>query len=318
MNYYLGIDLGGTNIVAGILNERGEIIAKESTKTNSPRPAEEIVEDIIKVSKQAICTAKLTLDEIKSVGIGTPGIVNIETGIVEYASNLKFDNVPLAEMVEKGLGKKTLIENDANAAAYGEHVAGAGKGYSSLIAVTLGTGIGGGVIIDNKIHHGFNYGAAEFGHIVIMVDGEKCSCGKSGCFETYCSATGLINRTKDAMKENKTSVLWELCNNDLTNVNGKTAFDGMRLGDKVSCDIVEKFIKYLAIGVSNIINSFQPEILCIGGGLCKEGDTIIKPLNEQVIEQTYILNPNKRTKIMTAQLGNDAGIIGAAFLSKQV
>lgn len=316
MKYYIGIDLGGTNIVAGIVDENYHILVKESVKTAMPRPAAEIVADMIEVAKRAVVKANITMDQIESVGIGSPGIANKQTGVLEYSNNLQFDHLPLAQMLEEGLNKKVYIENDANAAAYGEYLAGAGEGAKSLVAITLGTGVGGGVIINDSILTGFNFAGAELGHTVIVAQGRKCTCGREGCFEAYASATGLINLTKEAMDEHKDSVMWEICEGDQNNANGRTAFDGMRAGDPVAAAVVDLYTDYLSIGIANMINIFQPEVLCIGGGICKEGDTLIKPLLEKVRPQNYCRDPQKQTKIVVAKLGNDAGVIGAAFLGR--
>lgn len=317
MKYYVGIDLGGTNIVAGVVDENFNILVKESTKTKTPRPAQEIADDMVMVTKKAVEKAGLTMDQIDSVGVGTPGTANKKTGIVEYSNNLGFEDTPLVEMLEKGLGVKVYIENDANAAAFGEYLAGAGKSVGSMIAITLGTGLGGGVITDGKILTGFSYAGAELGHTVIVAHGRHCTCGRDGCWEAYSSATGLINMTKDAMNANKDTVMWEMCEGDLANVSGRTAFDGMRKGDAVATKVVDEFIEYLGIGIANMINVFQPEIICIGGGICKEGDTLIKPLVEKVLPQTYARKEENRTKIVVAELGNDAGVIGAAMLGTE-
>ena len=234
--------------------------------------------------------------------------------MIEYSNNLQWYNVPLAAKLEEGLGIRAYIENDANAAAYGEYLAGAGKGCSSLVAITLGTGVGGGVILDGKILTGFNFGGAELGHTVIEVDGRPCTCGRRGCFEAYSSATGLINLTKEAMEAHRDSKMWELCDGDANRANGRTAFDGMRAGDAAAKAVVDLYIKYLSVGIANMINIFQPQILCIGGGISKEGDTLIQPLTRLVNENNYVHDPERQTKIMPAALFNDAGLIGAAML----
>lgn len=316
--YYIGIDLGGTNIVAGVVNEKYEIVAKEKVKTNLPRSAEEVIADMAMVAKKAVATAGLTMDDIASVGVGTPGTANKETGIVEYSNNLRWDNVDLAGLLGKALDRKVFIENDANAAAFGEYLAGAGKGHKSLVAITLGTGVGGGVILDGKILTGFSYAGAELGHAVIAVDGEQCTCGRKGCLEAYASATALIKQTQKAMINDKYSSMWEIVDGDITKVNGKTAFDGMRENDETATEVVDSYITYLGVGIANMINIFQPEVLCIGGGICKEGDTLIKPLTEKVTPQTYARKEENRTRIVVAQLGNDAGVIGAAMLGTEI
>ncbi|MDD6269811.1 MAG: ROK family protein [Oscillospiraceae bacterium] len=309
MKYYIGIDLGGTNIVAGVVNENYEIIAKSSVKTNLPRPEQEIAADIIKVSKQAVADAGLTMDQIEWVGMGTPGIANSETGIIEYSNNLGFVNTPMVKYLEEGLQKPAFIENDANAAAYGEYVAGAAKGAKNAVCITLGTGVGGGIIVDGKIYCGSNFGGAEIGHTVISVDGPQCTCGRKGCFEVYSSATGLIRMTKEAIAENPDSSMAAE-----EKISGRTAFNHMRKGDKAAKEVVDKYIKYLAAGITNTINIFQPDVLCIGGGVCNEGDPLLVPMKEIVARENYTRNSPKNAEIVIAKLGNDAGIIGAAFL----
>ncbi len=309
MKYYIGVDLGGTNIVAGVVNENYEIIAKSSVKTNLPRPEQEIAADIIKVSKQAVADAGLTMEQIEWVGMGTPGIANSETGIIEYSNNLGFNNTPMVKYLEEGLGKPAFIENDANAAAYGEYVAGAAKGAKNAVCITLGTGVGGGIVIDGKIYCGSNFGGAEIGHTVISVDGPQCTCGRKGCFEVFSSATGLIRMTKEAIAENPES---SMANEE--KISGRTAFNHMRSGDAAAKGVVDKYIKHLAAGVTNTINIFQPDVLCIGGGVCNEGDPLLVPMKEIVAKENYTRNSPKNAEIVIAKLGNDAGIIGAAFL----
>lgn len=314
MKYYIGIDLGGTNIKAGVVNENFEIVATANVKTNLPRAAEEICNDMAEVAKKAVSKAGLTLEQIESVGVGTPGTANSATGIVEYSNNLGFVNVPMAEMIRNKLDRPVYIENDANAAAYGEYVAGAAKGSNHAVCITLGTGVGGGIIIDGKIYSGFNYAGAEIGHTVIEVDGPQCTCGRRGCFETFSSATGLIRMTKEAMEADKSSKMWSMMKDYGDKVSGRLAFDAMRAGDKSAKAVVDKYIKYLAAGITNTINIFQPDILCIGGGVCNEGDPLLLPLRELVDKEVYTRASKNKTKIVIAKLGNDAGIIGAAFL----
>ncbi len=314
MKYYIGIDLGGTNIVAGVVNEEYEIVATAKVKTNLPRPAEEICADMAAIAVQATENAGLTMADIESVGVGTPGIANSQTGVVEYSNNLGFINLPMAELIGEKLGKPVYVENDANAAAYGEFVAGAAKGAKNAVCITLGTGVGGGIIIDSKIYSGSNFAGAEIGHTVIEVDGPQCTCGRKGCFEVFSSATGLIRMTKEAMEENKDSAMWEMMKEDGYRVSGRLAFNAMRAGDKTAKEVVDKYIKYLAAGITNTINTFQPDVLCIGGGVCNEGDPLLLPLKELVRKEIYTKNSEKNTEIVIAKLGNDAGIIGAAFL----
>ena len=305
MKYYIGIDLGGTNIVAGVVNESYEILAKASVKTNLPRPEQEIAADMAKVTREATEKAGLTMDQIEWIGVGTPGVANSATGIIEYSNNLGFHNTPMVKYLETELGKPTFIENDANAAAYGEYVAGAAKGAKNAVCITLGTGVGAGIIIDGKIYSGSNFGGAEVGHTVISVDGPQCK----GCFEVYSSATGLVRMTKEALEAHPESTMKEE-----EHISARTAFNYMRAGDATAKQVVDDYIKYLAAGITNTINIFQPDVLCIGGGVCNEGDPLLVPMKEIVKREVYTRNSEKNTEIVIAALGNDAGIIGAAFL----
>lgn len=312
--YKLGIDLGGTNIVAGVVDDNYNIVATSKVKTNLPRPAEEVIDDMVKTANIAIESAGLKVSDIDSMGVGSPGAIDPVHGVVCYANNLGFNNVPMAKMLKERMGVDFYIENDANAAAYGEYIAGAGRGTNDFIAITLGTGVGGGVIIDGKIYSGSNYAGAELGHTVIAMGGEMCSCGRQGCWEAYASATALIRQTKQAMIKYPKSVMWELCGGDINKVDGRTAFDAMRKGDVAGKMVVDKYVEYIAVGVSNNINIFQPDVLCIGGGISKEGDNLIKPIKAFLEGENYARNIEKNTEVKVAELGNDAGIIGAAYL----
>ena len=315
--YTIGIDLGGTNIVATVVDDDYNIIGTSKTPTNSPRSADEIFDDIADVCEEAVKAAGLTMEDIDSVGMGTPGTVN-QDGIIEFANNLAFNNVPARTMLAKRINKpeeKVFIENDANCAALGEAYAGCGNGAKDFVAVTLGTGVGSGVIIGGKIVNGVNYAGGECGHMVIVVDGEQCSCGRKGCWEAYASATALIRQTKKAMEEYPDSLMHKLAKEE-GKVSGRTAFDAMRLGDIAGIKVVDDYIKYVACGLINIVNALQPEIICIGGGICNEGETLMKPLRRFVQSERYSIHSKIQTKIVKAELGNDAGVIGAALLGK--
>lgn len=311
--FRIGIDLGGTNIVAAVVNEKYEIVAKAKTPTATPRSADEIFDDIAKVCKQSMAQAGLTISDITSVGMGTPGTVNSE-GVIEFANNLGFDHVPARDMLIERLGCDNVhIENDANCAALGEACAGCGNGAKNFVAVTLGTGVGSGIIVDGKIVSGVNKAGGECGHIVIVVEGEPCTCGRKGCWEAYASATALINQTKAAMEEYPDSVMHELAAEE-GKVSGRTAFDAMRRGDIAGIKVVDKYIKYVACGLINLVNIFQPEVICIGGGICNEGETLLRPLRRYIEAERYSVHSKIQSKIVKASLGNDAGIIGAAIL----
>ena len=312
--YTIGIDLGGTNIAAGVVNDLYEIIGTAKTKTLLPRPAEAICDDMAKVAREAAENAGISMEDIAWVGIGTPGTCNMETGIVEYSNNLDFHQCPLSSMMTERLNKKIYIENDANAAAYGEFYAGAAKGTRNAVAITLGTGVGGGIIINGKIYSGSNCAGAELGHIVIQKGGRRCTCGREGCWEAYASATALIYQTKISMVKHPDSLMWDLVDKDILKVNGRTAFDAMRKGDAAGKAVVDAYIDYVACGLTDVINIFQPEVVCIGGGISKEGETLLAPIRSYVERERYSKYSSKQTKICQAQLGNDAGIIGAALL----
>ena len=312
--YNIGIDLGGTNIKVGLVDENYNIVQKATAKTNLPRPADEICGTIVELIWQCLNAAKVTIGEINSIGIGTPGVANRNSGIVLYSCNLDFHNTDLRTLLKQRLDKPIFVENDANAAAFGEVLAGAGKGYSDVVVVTLGTGVGGGIIIGGKIYTGFNFCGAELGHTVIEFNGRQCGCGRKGCFEAYSSATALINMTKESMEAHKDSEMWRIVGGDIEKVDGKTAFDGMRAGDEAAKGVVNMYIEYLGCGLTNIVNTFQPEVLLIGGGICKEGENLTKPLCEIISRDSYCIDEKQSTKLDVCKLGNDAGIIGAAFL----
>ena len=314
MKYYIGIDLGGTNIAAGVVSSDFKILSKVSVPTARPRPCREICADMAAVALKAVEEAGLSVDDIESVGIGAPGTVNSETGTIEYSNNLDFYNEPVADYIKEHIALPVYVENDANAAAYGEFIAGSARNVHNAVCITLGTGVGGGIIIDDKIYSGFNFAGAEIGHTVIEVDGPECTCGRRGCFEVYSSATGLIRMTSEAMDSHPESKMHEMVGD---HISGRLAFNAMRAGDAAAKEVVDKYIKYLAAGIANVINIFQPEILCIGGGVCNEGDALMIPLREAVKEQVYSKRSERNTEIVRASLGNEAGIIGAAFLGLQ-
>ncbi|MBO5294659.1 MAG: ROK family protein [Clostridia bacterium] len=316
--YRIGIDLGGTNIAVGIVNENFEIVAQGSTPTLTERCGEEIVADMAALCKKLLSEKGLTEADVASLGIAAPGIVDDETGCVIYANNLGFRNFPILPLLHSQLNIAEMhIENDANAAAWGEAIAGAAKGSKSSVMITLGTGVGGGIIDGGKVFKGFNSAAGELGHIVIEVDGRPCSCGRKGCWEAYSSATGLINMTKEKLAEceaqGRATVMTELVAKK-GKVNGRTAFDGMRAGDAAATEVVNTYVKYLASGLASMINIFQPEVLSIGGGISNEGKYLLDLVVPLVREQQYGTGLVPMTDIRIAQLRNDAGIIGAAVL----
>ncbi len=313
--YRIGVDLGGTNIAVGLVNDDMKIKVKKSLPTGASRPAEEIVADIAALCR-AVCDEEgIALSDVAGIGIATPGIANHDDGVVEYSCNLPFRKFPIAKSLRELTGvEKIKIENDANAAAWGEAVAGAAKGTKNSVMITLGTGVGGGIIIDNKVYSGFNYAGGELGHIVIEVDGVPCSCGRKGCWEAYSSATALIRMTKEKIDECRASGRTTLMA-DQPKVSGRTACDAMRAGDAAGKEVYDKYIKYLASGLATIINIFQPEVISLGGGVSNEGQSLIDALLPIVRSEQYGGSVVALTQLRIATLGNDAGIIGAAMLN---
>lgn len=313
---YIGVDLGGTNIRAGIVNEEGTILCKKSIKTNLPKPEAVLEKDIFELCDSLCFENGYDLhSDIEAVGIGTPGSVDGIRGIVWSNVNFGYKNWKIVENLKGLFGDdiKLYVENDANAAVIAEVAAGSAKGCNDALMITLGTGVGGGAYLGGKIYAGYNYAGLEVGHMVVRVNGKPCNCGRKGCFERYAAATALIELTKEAMENNPDSALWKICP-DISRVNAKTAFDGWRESDPVATEVVNTYIKDLARGVINLINIFQPEILTIGGGVSNEKDTLIALLKPYIDEEDYARNARERTKIVIAKFRNDAGIIGAAML----
>ena len=318
--YYIGVDLGGTNIAIGIVDENHKIIKKGSTPTLPDRAPEMIVRDMANLAKNLVAEAGLTDADIAYVGIASPGIANCDTGVVEYSCNLPFVDFHIADVFKRYFPVQDVyVENDANAAALAEALAGAARGTSSSVMITLGTGVGGGIIIDGKIYSGPNHAGGELGHIVIEKDGRQCGCGRRGCWETYSSATGLAAMTREKIQELTLKGIPSIMVDDAKasgKVSARTAFDAMRKGDKEAAKVVDTYIEYLACGIANIINIFQPEVLSIGGGISNEKNYLLEPLMRIVDREQYTRNNGKKTVVKIAEMGNDAGIVGAAGLGR--
>ncbi len=311
--YYIGVDIGGMSIKTGIVAIEGKILYTSVIETEKIAPSEQI-------KKLADSILKLLDDngvkrqEIVGIGVGCPGAINSKQGKVHYSSNLKWTDFPLKSLLEEYTGLKVRIANDADAATLGEIYFGVAKEYDNVIMITIGTGIGGGIVIDKKLYEGTNGVVSELGHITLRNGGLECGCGRRGCFEQYASATALIRQTKEAMEKHKNSKMWEYAEGDIEKVNGKTAFLAAKCGDKYAKKVIEKYVSYLSEGILDYCNIFRPDAFVIGGGISKEGryltDKIVKYLD--VNEYGYPGSP--RSEILTATLGNDAGIIGAASL----
>ena len=313
--YRIGIDLGGTNIAVGLVDDNLKIVKKLSTPTLAKRPAEEIVADMASLCKKLCEEQGIEISELDGIGIAAPGMINSVDGVVEYSNNIPLRKFPIVAILRDMLGTDVAISvaNDANAAAWGEACAGAAKGTKNSIMVTLGTGVGGGIILDGKLYTGFNCAAGELGHTVIEVDGVPCSCGRRGCWEVYSSATALVRMTREKIEEciaaGRESVMLSA-----PRVSGRTACDGMRAGDAAATEVYNKYIKYLAAGLANMINIFQPEVISLGGGISGEGQSLIDALLPVVRSEQYGGGLAQTTELRIAALGNDAGIIGAAML----
>lgn len=306
---YIGIDLGGTNIAVGLVDENGKILKSASLPTLKERHWTEIVKDMATLSKQVTEAAGYELSSVKAVGIGCPGTIDNSKGTVVYSNNIVMHNVPLAEEFKKYIDLPVNLENDANAAALGEYVT-CGDGAASFVFITLGTGVGGGIVLDGKLYRGFNGAGAEIGHQSLVFGGEKCTCGRRGCLEAYASVTALINQTKAAMAAHPESAMNAWAEKQ-GKVNGRTAFECAKAGDSAAIAVRDRYIEYVAEGICSIVNVLQPEVIAIGGGISREGDVLLEPIKEYFAENDY----NKympKTSIRIAKLFGDAGIVGAA------
>lgn len=308
----IGIDVGGTNLVAAKVNDSGEILEKISIPVNRSASAEQLCADLVGIARQAAKD-----DEIEAVGIGFPGLVDNDSGIVLQTPNMPFSNTPFRKLFQKQWNVPIYMGNDANCAAIGEYWAGAAKGRETAMMITLGTGIGGGLVINGKLYAGFSGGGMEVGHMVIDPNGPTCGCGRKGCFEQFASATALIREAKTQMLQNKDSCLWAACNDKSESLQGVHVFRAAGEGDSTAQKVLNTYIDYLAMGLVNLINILQPEVICLGGGISNaQDDLFLIPLREQVMK--YVFDKNATLCLKRATLGNDAGLVGAAMLCRSV
>ena len=313
--YYIGIDLGGTNIAVGIVDKDGKIVSKTSSPTPAQGDYKEIVAAMVNLSKQLVKDSGFQLSDIDAVGIASPGSIDYKKNSVAYANNLKFNDSPVGDEFQSLWNVPVILENDANAATYGEYMIN-GNNAGVFAAITLGTGVGSGVIIDGKVFRGSNGAGVEIGHTTLVHNGLPCTCGKKGCWEVYAAATALVRQTKEAIEKHPESLMAKLAD-ERGKVNGRTAFDAAKQGDAVAKEVVDNYICYVADGLVNIVNTFQPNKVVIGGGISNEGEYLLAPIREYVKKYDY----NKlftRVEIEAATLFNDAGIIGAALLAKSL
>lgn len=308
--YRIGIDLGGTGIKAGVVDENNIILEQTFAPTRTGRSANEIVSDLCIVAESAMNLCCVSKQECIGVGIGSPGTCDPKNGRVLRAYNLGFRDVPICDLVNFRMGLPVKLANDADAAALGEAVAGAAKGYENALFIGLGTGVGVGVVIGGKIYSGCGFGGVEAGHMKIQMNGELCTCGERGCFEAYASATALIRQAKRAAWENPESAL-----NRLEQISGKSIFEADAAGDETAVRVVDRYVEYLSVGVANLIDIFDPQVVVIGGGIAGAGERILSPLRDYVSEHIFGGKDRTPPAIVKALLGETAGIIGAAALA---
>ena len=309
--YYIGIDLGGTFIKGGIVDDLGNILVSDKVPTESEKGADRVALNIANLCKTLLSNENMGASDIVGIGMGVPGMIDSEKGEVVYSNNLGWEHFFISKEVEKQTGLPVKIANDANVAALGETKFGCGKDYQNTVMLTLGTGVGGGIIINGKLFEGNRSAGAELGHSVIVAGGEQCTCGRKGCLEAYASATALIRDTKRAMLADKNSKMWQI--GSIDNVTGKTAFDYKDV-DESAKKVVGDYIEKLGVGITNLANEFRPEAVILGGGVCAQGDNLIKPLQEFVNREIFAGSKGPQVKILSATLGNSAGGLGAAAL----
>ena len=311
--YYLGVDLGGTHMAIGVVDQDGRIIAKAETPTLPQRPYQELVADMVKCMVAAMAEAKVTEDDIASIGIGIPGTAD-RSGVVIFCTNLGWHNIPLREEIQKHINKPVFIDNDANVAGWAEYAAGVSRGTDTSVFLTLGTGVGAGIVINGKLWAGRHNVAAEYGHIVINADdGEPCTCGKTGCTERYCSATAIIRMGREACEKNPGCLLSQRCGGDLDKLNAKIIIDAAKEGDTIANSVFNRYAEYLTIAVNNIISFLDPDMIVLGGGVSHAGEFLLNAVRER-LPKYLMFKTLPYAELRQAKLGNDAGIIGAALL----
>ncbi len=311
MKYYAGIDFGGMSAKAGLFDENGKLLAKDSVKTSKE---DGYAVTVAKMAQLVRALGESKKVKVSAVGIGSPGIIDGKEGVVVNWFNYGWSDKPLARDLSEKLGVPVSLTNDANAAALGEAKFGAGKNYEDSVFITLGTGVGSGIVLGGKVFEGSHGAGAEVGHMVVEVGGIPCPCGRRGCFEQYASASALIRDTKRAMFEHKNSLLWTLVGGDPENVDGKTAFAAARENDAAAKQVVKNYIMYLGEGVLNLVNIFRPQAVVIGGGVSNEGEALLQPLRRYVSEHLLVDCERVPLAINRAALGSDAGMYGACAL----
>lgn len=313
---YIGIDIGGTAIKSGLVDEQGNILYKKEIETGVSRGYEAVEKDIIKLIKELIQHSKSMGDEVKAIGIGLPGIPDSNDDIVLYCTNLGWYNVPIGKNIKEEFNIPVHIENDATVAGLAESVKGVTKGYENSVFITLGTGVGGGIVLNNKVYSGNHGIGSEIGHMIVGENFYDCNCGNNGCLETFASATAIIKYVMKLIEEgHKDTILLKETDRDTNKIDTRLVFECAKRGDKVANMAVDRMVKYLSIGIGNLINIVDPDIIAIGGGVSKAGNFLLEKIRAKVPK--YILFKGvPYGDIVLAQLGNDAGLVGAAMLWK--
>ncbi|MBQ6887529.1 MAG: ROK family protein [Lachnospiraceae bacterium] len=312
--YKVGIDLGGTNIKAGIVDAQYHIVKQASVPTQAERTYQEIVKDMAMLVKHLMEETGICEEEVEGIGIGSPGMIDAKEGVVVYSNNIRWDNVPLVQEMNSYFSCPVKISNDANCAALGEAKAGAAKGVPNVILLTLGTGVGGGIVVDGKLFEGGHAGGAELGHTMLVAGGEECTCGRRGCIEAYASATALIKEATRKALIHPESMMNILCKNDINNMNGKIPFDAAQAGDKAGKEVIDRYIRYLGESIADFVNIFRPDVVLLSGGVCNQGEKLTEPLNQYIKDKCFGGEKSFIPPVRCATLGNNAGIIGAASL----
>lgn len=315
--YIVAIDLGGMSAKGALFSLDDQIVCEQRTKTNASDGFEKTVENLAALARTLIKQAQIDESDVLAIGMGAPGVVDSSSGMVLRWSNFGWDNAPLAERLSALTGKSVFVANDANVAAFGEAKFGATAKYQSSILLTIGTGVGGGMVFDGKLIEGYKCAGAELGHITIREGGLSCACGRKGCYEKYASATALIQQTRHAMVENLQSLMWEIVDGKIENVDGRTAFLASEKGDETAKKVIAQFVGYLSEGIADFVNILRPEAIVLGGGIASEGEALFAPLREAVAQRTYIAMDIVPLKIVGAKLGNKAGVYGAYALAKE-
>lgn len=310
---YIGIDVGGTGIQMGVVDEKGQIIAKGAIVTRTDIPFEDQVKAMADCALETLEKSGHTLIELASIGLGIPGIADQKTGVVPFCTNLGWKNVPLRETFQKYINKPIFIDNDATVAGLAESVAGVSANTDSSVFLTLGTGVGAGIVIRGKVWSGFHGVGSEVGHMIMEIDGEPCSCGNRGCLERYTSATAIIRMAREAVAKHPDSLIMSLCGGDPSLINAKMVFDAAREGDEQGLKVFRRYARYLGQAIATIVNFFDPEVIVLGGGVSKAGKFLLDAVREEA-PKYCIYKSMPISRIELAELGPDAGIIGAAML----